>query len=73
MTKRRALQVLIRTGTRNLPNEREREEVALAIIKLWPDAYGYDVTQSIFVNLGVPVPDSLRHTLGSNSRGRHHE
>ena len=63
MTKRRAMQVLIQhaarncsgsgTGIRSLPSDADQREVAQAIYKLFPEAYGRRPYGSDLFNLGI--------------------
>lgn len=69
MTKRQAMRVLIRhaaencagagCGVRPMLTVSERSAVSAAICRLWKDAYGHDVSESVFLNLNLPVPQEL--------------
>lgn len=63
MTKRRALQVVLHhagrdaagtgCGIRAGMTSAELDELKAAMRKLWPDAYGFAMTQNEFFNMGI--------------------
>jgi hypothetical protein len=66
MTRQRALQILIEHAARDcvgagcgyhtVPSEERRMEVSRAVRKLWRNAYDWPITDTDFLNLGIPIP-----------------